>query len=399
MTLTLGGEDFRPFDADNHYYEATDAFSRHLDKRFRRRGVQVVTAKDRPMVLMGEKVNRFIPNPTFDPVIRPGALDPYFRGEIPPGVDPDSLRVVEPIHAEYRDRDARLAHLDRQGLSGVLLFPTMACGVEQALRHDVPATMATVTAFNKWLDEDWGFHFAERIFAVPMLSLADVEMALTEIDWVLDRGARMVCVRPAPVPGADNRPRSLGDPRHDPVWARLAAAEIPVAFHLSDSGYTSLAALWGGPEDYDPFHIDAFTKLLASDRAIHDSIGSLIIGGVFDRHPTLKVASIENGAAWVPLLLKRLAKLSNQLPKDFAADPCQALRDHVWVAPYFEDDVRALVESIGLDRVLFGSDWPHGEGLAEPADYIRELKGFTNEEVRRIMHDNILDCLGPAPRG
>lgn len=394
MPMTLDGRPFRPFDADNHYYETVDAFTRHLDRRFRRRGVQVVQANDRTMILMGEKVSRFIPNPTFNPVLVPGSLDPYFRGEIPEGVDPDSLRVVEPLHPEYRDRDARVARLDAQGLALVLLFPTLGCGVEQALRHDVPATTASVSAFNRWLDEDWGFHYRERLFAAPMISLADPEAALVELDWALDRGARLVCVRPAPVPGGDARPRSLGDPAHDRVWARLAEADVPVAFHLSDSGYNLLAGAWGGPGEYDPFHIDPLTKLVISDRAIHDTIGSLIIHGVFDRHPGLRVMSIENGSAWVPLLLKRLRKLANQQPRHFRSDPGETLREHVWVAPYFEEDVAELAEWIGAERVLFGSDWPHGEGLSEPTDYAKELSGFDDGAVRRIMRDNLAECLG-----
>ncbi|GAA3209697.1 amidohydrolase family protein [Actinocorallia longicatena] len=394
MPMTLDGAPFLPFDADNHYYETVDAFTRHIDRRFRRRGVQVVQAGERTMVLIGEKVSRFIPNPTFDPVLVPGSLDPYFRGAIPEGVDPGSLRVVEPLHPEYRDRDARVAALDAQGLGLVLLFPTLGCGVEQALSHDVPATMAALTAFNRWLDEDWGFHFRERLFAAPMISLADPEAALAEVERVLGLGARVVCVRPAPVPGADGRTRSLGDPVHDPVWARLAEAGVPVAFHLSDSGYNLLAGAWGGPADYDPFHIDPLTKLVISDRAIHDTIGSLIIHGVFDRFPALRVMSVENGSAWVPLLAKRLRKLANQQPGSFRTDPGDRLRENVWVAPYFEEDVVELAEWIGVERVLFGSDWPHGEGLAEPTDYAAELGGFDSGGVRRIMRDNLAECLG-----
>ena len=394
MPLTTGGRPFRPFDADNHYYETIDAFTRHLDRRFRRRGVQVVKANDRPMILIGEKVNRFIPNPTFDPVLVPGALDPYFRGEIPEGVDPESLRVVEPIHAEYRDRDARADRVDAQGLGLVLLFPTLGCGVEEALTGDVPATMASLTAFNRWLEDDWGYHYRDRLFAAPMLSLADPQAAQDELDRVLGLGARVVCVRPAPVPGADGRPRSLGDPAHDPFWARLAEAGVPVAFHLSDSGYNLLAAAWGGPARYDPFHLDPMTKLVISDRAIHDTIGSLIVDGVFERFPGLRVMSIENGAAWVPLLVKRLKKLANQQPGHFASDPGDVLREHVWVSPYFEEDVAEVAGWIGAERVLFGSDWPHGEGLAEPTDFAGQLGGFGEADVRRIMRDNLAECLG-----
>jgi predicted TIM-barrel fold metal-dependent hydrolase len=304
------------------------------------------------------------------------------------------MRVVEPIRAAYRNRDDRLAQLDTQGLAAALLFPTMACGVEQALRHDVPATMATITAFNRWLDEEWGFARQGRLFAAPMISLAEPAGALTEVEYVLAHEARVVCVRPGPVPGADNRPRALGDPRHDKFWAALAEAGVPVAFHLSDSGYNAVSALWGGPAEYDPFHLDPFTKLVISDRAIHDTIGSLIVHGVFVRVPNLKVMSIENGAQWVPLLIKRLTKLANQQPKHFTYDPIAQLREHVWVAPYFEDDPAELAASLGVDRVLFGSDWPHGEGLAEPTDYVKELHAFDGADVRKVMRDNVLAALG-----
>ena len=60
----------------------------------------------------------------------------------------------------------------------------------------------------------------------------------------------------------------------------------------------------------------------------------------------------------------------------------------MWVAPYYEDDIRTLVDTIGADHVLFGSDWPHAEGLAEPTDFVHDLQGFSDDEVRLIMRDN-----------
>ena len=92
----------RPIDADNHYYESLDAFTRHLHPDFRRRGVRVLMDGGRPVIVAGGKVNRFIPNPSFDPVIVPGCLDLLFRGQVPPGVDPRSLSQVEPIHTALR---------------------------------------------------------------------------------------------------------------------------------------------------------------------------------------------------------------------------------------------------------------------------------------------------------
>ena len=82
-----------------------------------------------------------------------------------------------------------------------------------------------------------------------MLSLADPDAALAEVSSLIERGARMVHVRPAPVPTANGGGRSLGDPLHDPVWARLAEAVVPVAFHLGDSGYNAFAGAWGAERD------------------------------------------------------------------------------------------------------------------------------------------------------
>ena len=113
----MSHHDARPFDADNHYYETLDSCTRHLDKRFADRGVKPIQDGKRVKVLMGGKVNGFIPNPTFDPIIVPGCLDPLFRGQIPEGVDPRSLMQVEPLgeHPEYQGRERAPAGHGRAG--------------------------------------------------------------------------------------------------------------------------------------------------------------------------------------------------------------------------------------------------------------------------------------------
>ncbi len=255
--------------------------------------------------------------------------------------------------------------------------------------------MASLGAFNAWLAEDWGYSYRDRLIAVPMLSLADPDEAVREVERLLERGARMVHVRPAPVPAPNGSARSLGDALHDPVWARLAEASVPVAFHLGDSGYERFSAAWGGKAVFEAFtgH-DVLGRILVADRAIHDSMASLIVHGVFTRHPTLRVASVENGSDWLPRLVKRLRKQANQTPWAFAEDPLDTVRRHIWVTPYVEEDVRALADLIGVERILFGSDWPHGEGCPQPTDFLRVLQGFDEVEVRKIMRDNCLELLG-----
>jgi predicted TIM-barrel fold metal-dependent hydrolase len=298
-------------------------------------------------------------------------------------------------HPEYQDRDARVAVMDTQGIETVFMLPTFACGVEEALKHDIDATMASVHAFNLWLDEDWGFDRPDhRIIGAPIISLADTAAAVEELDFVLARGAKLVLVRPAPVPGVV-KPRSLGDPAHDPVWARLAEASVPVGFHLSDSGYLQVAAMWGGKSTFEAFGGSSpLDQILVDDRAIHDTMASMIAHGVFTRHPSLKAVSIENGSYFVYRLIKRLKKAANNHPRLFPEDPVEQLRNNVWIAPYYEDDLPLLAETIGVDKILFGSDWPHGEGLESPVSFTDELAGFSEADVRKVMRDNALDLLG-----
>jgi hypothetical protein len=239
---------YKGIDADNHYYEPLDAFTRYLDPAFKRRGIRPVQNGRRTELLADGQLLEFIPNPTFDPVIVPGCLDVAFRGQIPEGVDPRTLMKVEPLSPAYQNKEARLEAMDKQNLEAILLFPTLGCGVEEALAHDIPATVASLRAFNRWLEDDWGFGADGRVIAVPMISLAHPEAAAAEVDDLAGRGARMIHIRPAPVPGSRGSSRSLGDPLHDIVWERLQAHDIPVGFHLGDSGYNRFASAWGGPE-------------------------------------------------------------------------------------------------------------------------------------------------------
>ncbi|NDZ93984.1 amidohydrolase family protein [Streptomyces sp. SID6673] len=388
----------RPVDCDNHYYETIDAFTRHLDAAFAHRGIEVISRGTHTELLAGGTLFEFVPNPTFDPVVVPGCLDLLFRGQVPDGVDPRALMAVEPLHPAYQDRDVRIDTIARQEMSAAILLPTLACGVEEALKDDIPALMASITAFNRWLDDEWGYAYRGRIFAAPMLSFADPDEAVREIDRLVERDVRVVYVRPAPVPAGHGTGRSLGDKVFDKVWARLADADVGVAFHLSDSGYNgTVARAWGAPDRFVPFrNPSVLATIVVADRAIHDTVASLVVDGVFERHPTLRVASIENGSDWLALLLKRLRKQANQTPWSFVEDPLDTLRRHVWVSPYYEEDIGALADLIGIERVMFGSDWPHGEGLSEPTDFENELGEFDDQEVDQIMRTNVLDFLGIA---
>jgi predicted TIM-barrel fold metal-dependent hydrolase len=396
---------FRAFDADNHYYEAEDAFTRHIDKDMAKRAMQWAEINGKKRLLVGGKVNKFIPNPTFDPIAAPGSLEDYFRGHNDKGIDMKTMfGELDPIteHPGYRHREARLQLLDEQGMDGALLFPTLGVGMQEALKKDVPALHAAFSAFNSWLDEDWGFDRGDgRLYAAPMIAFADPDKAAAEVDRVLAAGARILVTVPGPVPDGDDGYVSPGHPKFDPIWARIQEAGVPLAFHAGLSGVGHYGRFWrtGGAGDsggFTAFKHAVFPMVAFQDLGISHTFAALICHGVLERFPTLRLASIENGAMWVPDLLRNLKDAHGKMPFAFQRHPVEQFKDQVWVAPYYEDDMERLKDAMGVERLLFGSDFPHTEGLAEPTHFVKDIPTFTPEETKAVMRDNVLEMLTVA---
>ncbi len=386
--------DFGYFDCDNHFYEALDAFTRHMDPKLRKRGMQWVQVDGKTRLMVGEKINRFIPNPTFDPVSKPGALDEYFRGRNPRGADTPELfgeldRMADVM--EYRDRDLRLELMDRQGMHGAIFLPTLGVGMEQALIDDPDALVAAFRAFNRWMDEDWGFAYQERIFAAPVFTLIDPDAAVAELEWALDHDARFLLLLPGPVmtPAGGKSP---SDPVYDPFWARINEAGATVVIHGGDSHYGKYAMDWGESGTREAFRQNAF-KAIMSPNPTQDTFANLLAHHHFARFPNLRMAAIETGSDWVFHLDEKLKKSWGQTPHSYPEDPRETFRRHVWVSPFYEDHLDKLKVLMGTDRILMGSDYPHAEGLADPSSYIKDLRNFdyTDDEARQIMRDNGLE--------
>jgi predicted TIM-barrel fold metal-dependent hydrolase len=100
------------------------------------------------------------------------------------------------------------------------------------------------------------------------------------------------------------------------------------------------------------------------------------------------VAYIENGADWVRPLLHTLEMVHGQNPGMFETHPAEQFIEHCWVAPFVEDDVADLARYLPVERILFGSDWPHAEGLPHPRDFLAKVASFSPNDQRRIMVDN-----------
>src|ERR1700730_2067636 len=237
--------DFPVFDADNHLYETEDAFPRHLPGEYQSL-IRYVDVGGRTKIAVDGVISEYIPNPTFSVVARPGAFADYFAGNNPEG---KSLRQLagEPMRAveAFRSAVPRLSILDELGLDAALMFPTLASLLEVRFTDDPETTCVLIHAFNEWLHDEWTFDFEGRIFATPIVNPCVVERGVEELEWVLERGARVVLLRPAPVAGHRGT-KSPFLPEFDPFWARVAEAGVLVTLHASDSGYQRYINDWEG---------------------------------------------------------------------------------------------------------------------------------------------------------
>ena len=381
--------DFPLFDADNHFYETKETFLRHMPERYKR-VIQYVEVEGRTKIVVNGQISDYIPNPTFDVVARPGAQEEYFRKGNPEGKSYREL-VGEPMKAipAFRDPKARLEVMDELGVDRTLMFPTLASLLEERMRHDPEFIHVAVHSLNQWMYEDWTFDYEGRIFATPVISLPIVEKAIEELEWCLERGAKTVLIRPAPVPGYRGA-RSFAYPEFDPFWERVVEADLLVSMHASDSGYARYQEDWTGPSEMLPFRLDAFRMMSMGKRAIEDTCTALTCHGLLTRFPDLRIALIENGADWVIPFLEHLHDTYRKMPQMFTENPVDAFKRNIYISPFHEDKIEALAAELGVDHLLFGSDWPHPEGLAEPTSYVDHLpKSFSQEDLEKIMGGNL----------
>ena len=188
-------------------------------------------------------------------------------------------------------------------------------------------------------------------------------------------------------------------PEFDPFWARVEESGVLVALHASDSGYQDYLNTWEGRQgaEYVAFRPQTFAAVADGGRSIQDTLASAICHGMLSRFPGVKLLSVENGGSWVGLLLRNLELAFKKMPQEFPEHPLEVFHRNIWINPFWEDSVTGLVELIGADRVCFGSDYPHPEGLDDPLRWRDELGDLGADSVERIMSTNMFELLGVAP--
>jgi predicted TIM-barrel fold metal-dependent hydrolase len=386
--------DFPVFDADNHMYETRDALTKFLPKEYES-AIEYIEYKGRTKLLVRGQITNYIPNPTFEVVGSPGAQEDYFKSGAPEGAS--RRDIMKPIRAlpAFFDPGPRLQLMDELGIDRAVMYPTLASLIEERFRDDPDLTHVIIHALNQWILEHWTFNYEERIFPVPIISLPVIDKAIKELEWVTERGAKVVLIRPAPVPGYRGS-RSFALPEFDPFWELVVEKDVLIAMHASDSGYTRYLNEWEGRTgEMEAFSdLGLFQASAMGYRAVEDAAISFMAHGCLHRHPKLKVAMVENGSSWVRPLLHHMEQVYSRTKGRWPEHPVDMFKRNIWVHPFHEDDPLGLIAAVGADHVVFGSDYPHVEGLSDPIGYVDDLKGLPDDDIKKVMGGNMMGLLG-----
>jgi predicted TIM-barrel fold metal-dependent hydrolase len=284
-------------------------------------------------------------------------------------------------------------------------FPTGQVVAPAPTADDLPRRLAGLRAHNRWLVDFVGASPARRA-GLGQILLNDVDEAVGDVRWMKDSGLAGVLL-----PGvAPDTPwiKPLYDPVYDPLWAVCQELDLPVTHHSGGSGIPSFGR--------HPFTNSLF--VMETGFFANRALWHLILSGVFDRFPRLRLVLTEQGSAWVlPVLKKmdgvwdymrrgRLGELDVPEGALTARRPSEYFRENVWLGASFPSpEEAAAFHEIGLDRILWGSDYPHDEGTYP--DTRRSLRAafaaWPEAELRRILAGNIasvygfdLDALAPV---
>lgn len=358
-------------DADGHVIEPWDVWERFLAPEFR--GV-------------APKVSRQYPG-----VAEPNGPGPRWRNsETGKAYGAKMVRHYGSLGVTEQGIPAsvQLEAMDEEGIDAMVLYPTRGLAITAHEQMDGRLSSALSRAYNRWL---FDFCSADptRLVPIACVGLHSPDLAAQEVVFAVEQlGARGVMIRPNPYMG-----RNLDDPAYDVFYAEVARLGVPLATH--EACGTSM-----------PSYGDRFAdRHIAWHAMCHpmEQMGALLsftIGGVLERHPDLKVILLEAGATWLPYWLYRLDEHVDWL-KDEEANHLTKLpseyfdRQGLITVEADEPNISALVDAVGIEHLLWASDYPHPDATFPGAlDKVFEAPQLSDDQRRLILSDNPISAYG-----
>jgi predicted TIM-barrel fold metal-dependent hydrolase len=394
--------DYKYIDFDSHYYEPDDCFSRHIESKFKQRTIRCDRSSSDGMgrMLIEDERLAFTSVIQNDFVGAPGIMKAFFKGENEDG-GAVNLKPICPRDFPYMmHKNPRLQLMDTQSIQACVMLPTLGVTVQHHLSKHAEIEYPTLRAFNRWVEEEWGFGSDKRIYAAACLTLNHLDSAVKELERLIKTGVKLIHLPCGPVNG-----RSPADPYFDRFWAKVEEAGVLISFHIGETSANEIfSSHWGEPAN-PPVH--RFTALNMfwgiGARTITDQIAAMICHNLFGRFPLLQITIIEFGSNWIRECLATLDKIfiladhKTKWPFGKPSEkPSQIFQKHCSVVPFFEEDIKQLETEIGGQCIINGSDFPHPEGLESPEEMLQEISLLSADKQNDIMYNNGAKLLGLA---
>jgi len=306
--------------------------------------------------------------------------------------EPAEASYDETLPPEYTEPSARVKALDSWGLDAAVLFPNFGLLWEESLSGDLEALCGNMRAFNRWMAgvvaEGSG-----RLYGVAHVTMRDPAWLKDELRTLADAGIKLAMTAPATVDG-----KALSHPDFDPIWQAFVDADVAPVFHVG-AFRQPLDPAWyeGDPEPVDKLLGSAFLWVAPAV-----AIANMSINGTFERFPDLRVGVVELTAHWVPQFLLMLdgawgfyAARHGAPMKKLELRPSEYIKRQVRVGALAYEQPAGLIDLCGPDTFMFGSDWPHAEGIAEPlGTYEKVTTDVIGEAREKLFGGNVEWLLG-----
>ena len=368
--------EFKVISSDSHIIEPHELWTTRIEAKYRDRA---------PYIRHGEDADRWYIEGNVDMGsigILVGAGQRY--------TDPSKITVkatLEQVPRGGNDPDEHLRDMDLDGVDAEVIYPSV--GLRLFRVPDSGLFSAICSTYNDWLSE-FCSTYPDRLKGIAMVNVDDVQEGVEELKRARKLGLAGAMISVFPQEG-----RSYRHPNYEPLWATAQDLDIPLSLHTGTSrpasglgvgGFTlPTPAIQGPPENR------ANTEL-----PVRLSLGALVFWGVFERYPDLKVLSVEHELAWVPYFLRELDYVYRERPEQavyrFKGDviPSDFMRRNVSYS-FQEDDLGIqLRHHIGVDRLMWGSDYPHSEStFPRSREVINEImEGVPEDERDQIVGRN-----------
>ena len=361
-------------DADSHFVEPLDLYEKYIDPQFRDRAFKVQTnpATGLRQMVVDNKALQLL-----DVEELLSAISGY--GQKESGHDLSNFDRELPYSAEWEDMNKRIKFLDQEGFAAQVIYPTAGLLWEDSVSDPVLAD-ALCRAYNTWAFELVASH-KDRLFPAAHISIRDPALAVREMERVAKLGAHTIFISSAPVRG-----HSFGHPEFDPIWAAAESLDLAVGIHLvSHRNYTGSA--WY--KDPKP-GLMYFTMSIIQDPRM--ALTTMVIDGVFERFPSLRVATVEAMVGWVGEWIERLDYRYSYMghTSQMKRPAEEYFHRNIWISADPEERMFPyIVQFAGDDRFFIGSDYPHAEGFVRPVEKVRkQLASLPKASVDKILETN-----------